>query len=99
MLSLIGKYDEKRDVAEQLRQYLKEQMITHKILNGFVDVLVANDVYEGINSLMQTSGVGGFRPNTVKSDIEIVIIDFSGLVTKNSLNFPFRRNLNFIFYG
>jgi len=61
----LGKYDEKRDIVEQLRQYLKEQMITHKILNGFVDVLVTNDVYEGINSLMQTSGVGGFRPNTV----------------------------------
>jgi len=41
-------------------------MITHQILNGFVDVLVANDVYDGINSLMQTTGVGGFRPNTVK---------------------------------
>ena len=35
----LGKYDEKREIAEQLRQYLKEQMITHKILNGFVDVL------------------------------------------------------------
>ncbi|CAF0780703.1 unnamed protein product [Rotaria sordida] len=63
-----GKYDEKRDIAEKLRHYLKEQMITHKILNGFIDVLVANDVYNGINSLMQTSGVGGFRPNTVMFD-------------------------------
>jgi hypothetical protein len=45
-------------------------MITHKILNGFIDVLVANDVYEGINSLMQTSGVGGFRPNTVSSELK-----------------------------
>ncbi|CAF4754133.1 unnamed protein product, partial [Rotaria sp. Silwood2] len=62
----LGKYDEKRDIAEQLRHYLKEQMITHKILNGFIDVLVANDVYDGINSLMQISGVGGFRPNTVQ---------------------------------
>ena len=62
----LGKYDEKREITEQLRDYLKEQMIKHKILNGFVDVLVANDVYEGINSLMQTTGVGGFRPNTVK---------------------------------
>jgi hypothetical protein len=41
-------------------------MITHRILNGFVDVLVTHDVYDGINSLMQTTGVGGFRPNTVK---------------------------------
>lgn len=41
-------------------------MITHKILNGFVDVLVMNNMYDGINSLMQTTGVGGFRPNTVK---------------------------------
>ncbi|CAF3542987.1 unnamed protein product, partial [Adineta steineri] len=62
-----GKYDENRDIAEQLRQYLKEQMITHKILNGFIDVLVTNNIYDGINSLMQTSGVGGFRPNTVQS--------------------------------
>ncbi len=62
----LGKYDEKREIAEQLREYLKEQMIKHKILNGFVDVLVTTDVYDGINSLMQTTGVGGFRPNTVK---------------------------------
>jgi potassium/chloride transporter 4/5/6 len=41
-------------------------MIKHKILNGFVDVLVTANVYDGINSLMQTTGVGGFRPNTVK---------------------------------
>lgn len=40
-------------------------MVTHKILNGFIDVLVANNVYDGINSLMQTSGVAGLRPNTV----------------------------------
>ncbi|CAF1277961.1 unnamed protein product [Adineta ricciae] len=63
-----GRYDKKRDVAEQLREYLKEQMIIHKILNGFVDVLVTNNVYDGINSIMQTSGVSGFRPNTVMFD-------------------------------
>ncbi|UJR36926.1 hypothetical protein I4U23_029638 [Adineta vaga] len=63
-----GKYEEKRIVAEQLREYLKEQMFKHKILNGFVDVLVTDNVYDGINSLMQTSGVGGFRPNTVMFD-------------------------------
>lgn len=63
---VLGKYAEKRTIAEQLREYLKEQMIEHKILNGFVDVLVTNDVYDGINSLMQTTGVGGFRPNTVR---------------------------------
>lgn len=62
----LGKYDDKRDIAERLRHYLKEQMITHRILNGFIDVLVANNIYDGVNSLMQTSGVGGFRPNTVK---------------------------------
>jgi hypothetical protein len=46
-------------------------MITHKILNGFIDVLVVNDVYNGINSLMQTSGVGGFRPNTVNLEFTL----------------------------
>ena len=61
-----GSYDKKRDAAEQLRKYLKEQMVIHKILNGFVDVLVTNNIYDGINSIMQTSGVGGFRPNTVR---------------------------------
>ena len=44
-------------------------MATHQILNGFVDVLVTQDVYGGINALLQTSGVGGFRPNTVKSKL------------------------------
>ncbi|CAF5185332.1 unnamed protein product, partial [Rotaria magnacalcarata] len=63
-----GKYGEKRDIVEQLRHYLKDQMITHKILNGFIDILVADNVYDGINSIMQTSGVGGFRPNTVIFD-------------------------------
>lgn len=42
-------------------------MFEHKILNGFVDILVTNDVFDGINSLMQTTGVGGFRPNTVRN--------------------------------
>lgn len=62
-----GRYEDQRDSVEQLRSYLKEQMAKHKILNGFVDVLVTNDIYEGINALMQTSGVGGFRPNTVNA--------------------------------
>lgn len=56
-------------MAEKLRNYLKEQMIIHRILNGFVDVLVTNDIFDGINSMMQTSGVGGFRPNTVRSTV------------------------------
>lgn len=60
-----GKYEEKRDEVEQLRQSLKEQMINHKITNGFVDILVTENVFSGINSLMQISGVAGFRPNTV----------------------------------
>ena len=64
-MNLVGRYDDKREQVEQLRQYLKEQMTIHKILNGFVDVLVTDDVYVGLNSLMQTTGVGGFRPNTV----------------------------------
>lgn len=34
-------------------------------VKGFVDVLVAPDVTEGISHIIQTSGLGGMKPNTV----------------------------------
>ncbi|KAK9296418.1 hypothetical protein QLX08_009570 [Tetragonisca angustula] len=34
-------------------------------VKGFVDVLVARDVVDGLSSLIQTTGLGGMKPNTV----------------------------------
>ncbi|KAK1118470.1 hypothetical protein K0M31_015167 [Melipona bicolor] len=34
-------------------------------VKGFVDVLVARDAVDGLSSLIQTTGLGGMKPNTV----------------------------------
>ncbi|XP_076762528.1 solute carrier family 12 member kcc isoform X6 [Xylocopa sonorina] len=39
--------------------------ITEEKVKGFVDVLVAKDVVDGLSSLVQTTGLGGMKPNTV----------------------------------
>ncbi|CAL7949519.1 unnamed protein product [Xylocopa violacea] len=39
--------------------------ITEEKVKGFVDVLVARDVVDGLSSLVQTTGLGGMKPNTV----------------------------------
>ncbi|XP_016906771.1 solute carrier family 12 member 4 isoform X3 [Apis cerana] len=39
--------------------------IAEEKVKGFVDVLVAKDVVDGLCSLIQTTGLGGMKPNTV----------------------------------
>ncbi|OAD56078.1 Solute carrier family 12 member 6 [Eufriesea mexicana] len=39
--------------------------IAEEKVKGFVDVLVAKDVVDGLSSLVQTTGLGGMKPNTV----------------------------------
>ncbi|XP_017890566.1 solute carrier family 12 member 4 isoform X2 [Ceratina calcarata] len=39
--------------------------ITEEKVKGFVDVLVAKDIVDGVSSLVQTTGLGGMKPNTV----------------------------------
>ncbi|CAH1393152.1 unnamed protein product [Nezara viridula] len=43
-----------------LRKVMEEEKV-----KGFVDILVANNVPEGISHLVQTTGLGGMKPNTV----------------------------------
>jgi len=45
-------------------QELKKAMESHKV-KGFQQVLVAEDVSQGIRSLIQTAGLGGLRHNSV----------------------------------
>ncbi|CAF1404635.1 unnamed protein product [Didymodactylos carnosus] len=61
---LKGQFIEKREIGEQLQFYLKEQLLIHRI-DGFIDVLITEQIFDGISHLIQTSGVGAFRPNTV----------------------------------
>lgn len=69
-------------------------MVKHKILNGFVDVLVTTNVYDGINALMQSSGVGGFRPNTVSKPCSIAKFDSTS--TRTSPKYATKIPLNYI---
>ncbi|XP_043583193.1 solute carrier family 12 member 4 isoform X2 [Bombus pyrosoma] len=43
---------------------LRKTMGEEKV-KGFVDVLVVRDVVDGLSSLIQTTGLGGMKPNTV----------------------------------
>ncbi|XP_012150143.1 solute carrier family 12 member kcc isoform X3 [Megachile rotundata] len=43
---------------------LRKTIVEEKV-KGFVDVLVATDIVDGLSSLVQTTGLGGMKPNTV----------------------------------
>ncbi|XP_034177668.1 solute carrier family 12 member kcc isoform X2 [Osmia lignaria lignaria] len=43
---------------------LRKTIVEEKV-KGFVDVLVARDIIDGLSSLVQTTGLGGMKPNTV----------------------------------
>ncbi|KAK9498186.1 hypothetical protein O3M35_004058 [Rhynocoris fuscipes] len=45
---------------QNLRKLMDEERV-----KGFVDVLVAADISDGISYLIQTTGLGGLKPNTV----------------------------------
>ena len=45
-------------------QELKNAMASHKV-KGFQQVLVSKDTSDGISSLIQTTGLGGLRHNTI----------------------------------
>ncbi|EPZ33972.1 hypothetical protein ROZALSC1DRAFT_27715 [Rozella allomycis CSF55] len=52
--------EEKKSVFNALHTIL-----TNRKIDGFVEVLIANSLQEGISSSLQTSGLGLLRPNTV----------------------------------
>lgn len=59
-----GDYTEIAVEATRAKQLLQTVMEEEKV-KGFADVLVAKDVSEGLCNLVQTSGLGGLKPNTV----------------------------------
>ncbi|XP_018328608.1 solute carrier family 12 member 4 isoform X2 [Agrilus planipennis] len=53
-------YSEAQQAKSNLTKILEEEKV-----KGFVDILIAKDITEGISHAVQTSGLGGMRPNTV----------------------------------
>ncbi|CAJ0579474.1 unnamed protein product, partial [Mesorhabditis spiculigera] len=63
-LCLEGNYNQMGRVADEKKEQLTDLMRRHKI-KGFCDVLVSEDMINGFSCLIQTSGLGGLRHNTV----------------------------------
>ncbi|XP_020289559.1 solute carrier family 12 member 7 isoform X1 [Pseudomyrmex gracilis] len=61
---LAGDFTQKSGEAQAAKQSLKKATAEEKV-KGFVDVLVARSVVDGLSSLIQMTGLGGLKPNTV----------------------------------
>jgi solute carrier family 12 (potassium/chloride transporter), member 4/6 len=61
---ITGNYSEMAVEAEKHKGVLYHQLRKHRI-RGFCDVLVSEDHMHGISCLIQTSGLGGLRHNSV----------------------------------
>ncbi|GAB6021396.1 hypothetical protein CHUAL_004003 [Chamberlinius hualienensis] len=61
---LEGDFTKRYGEAQAAKQSLKKIMEEDKV-KGFSDVLVARNVIDGINHLIQSSGLGGLKHNTV----------------------------------
>ncbi|XP_050554877.1 solute carrier family 12 member 4 isoform X8 [Spodoptera frugiperda] len=59
-----GDFPRRAGDAASARHNLRRCMDEEKV-KGFVDVLVAPDVADGLSHLVQTTGLGGLKPNTV----------------------------------
>ncbi|XP_054278489.1 solute carrier family 12 member 4 isoform X2 [Macrosteles quadrilineatus] len=59
-----GEYTRCSGEALAAKQSLRKTMEEEKV-KGFVDVLVSQDIAEGVSHLVQTTGLGGMKPNTV----------------------------------
>ncbi|XP_076233793.1 solute carrier family 12 member kcc isoform X2 [Calliopsis andreniformis] len=59
-----GDYIQNSGEALAAKQSLRKT-ITEEKVKGFVDVLVAKNIVDGLSSLIQTTGLGGMKPNTV----------------------------------
>ncbi|KAK9751887.1 Amino acid permease [Popillia japonica] len=53
-------YGEAMAAKQSLRKTVEEERV-----KGFVDILVASNVIDGLAHLIQTTGLGGMKPNTV----------------------------------
>ncbi|CAL1680198.1 unnamed protein product [Lasius platythorax] len=61
---IAGDYTQNSGEALAARQSLKKTAAEERV-KGFVDVLVAKNAVDGLSSLIQTTGLGGLKPNTV----------------------------------
>ncbi|XP_033328087.1 solute carrier family 12 member kcc isoform X3 [Megalopta genalis] len=59
-----GDYIQNSGEALAAKQSLRKTIVEEKV-KGFVDVLVAKNIVDGLSSLIQTTGLGGMKPNTV----------------------------------
>ncbi|KAH9644603.1 hypothetical protein HF086_009178 [Spodoptera exigua] len=59
-----GDFPRRSGDATSARQNLRRCMDEEKV-KGFVDVLVAPHIADGLSHLVQTTGLGGLKPNTV----------------------------------
>ncbi|XP_072743132.1 solute carrier family 12 member 6 isoform X4 [Anoplolepis gracilipes] len=61
---IAGDYTQNSGEALAAKQSLKKTATEEKV-KGFVEVLVAKSAVDGLSSLIQTTGLGGLKPNTV----------------------------------
>ncbi|XP_077275998.1 solute carrier family 12 member kcc isoform X6 [Temnothorax americanus] len=61
---IAGDFTQNSGEALAAKQSLKKTAAEERV-KGFVDVLVAKNVVEGLSSLIQNTGLGGLKPNTV----------------------------------
>ncbi|KAJ6645377.1 Solute carrier family 12 member 4 [Pseudolycoriella hygida] len=59
-----GEFTKKVLKATETKQNIKRIMEEEKV-KGFVEVLVARNMVDGLSSIIQTCGLGGMKPNTV----------------------------------
>ncbi|RZF44655.1 hypothetical protein LSTR_LSTR000607 [Laodelphax striatellus] len=59
-----GDYSRSSSDAISAKQNVAKMMEEEKV-KGFVDVLISREISEGISHLIQTTGLGGMKPNTV----------------------------------
>ncbi|XP_044764689.1 solute carrier family 12 member 4 isoform X3 [Coccinella septempunctata] len=59
-----GDYTRSYGEAMAAKQSLRKTMDEEKV-KGFVDILVARNISDGLSHLVQTTGLGGMKPNTV----------------------------------
>lgn len=63
-----GDYIQNSGEALAAKQNLRKTIVEEKV-KGFVDVLVARNIVDGLSSLVQTTGLGGMKPNTDRKSV------------------------------
>lgn len=61
---LHGDYSTRSKDAQKAKQNLRKVMEEERV-KGFVDVLVTRNIADGLSGVVQTTGLGGLKPNTV----------------------------------